>query len=374
MQISFIEVVNAYYICRRNKRSDLSAIEFEFNLEKNLYELYIDLKVGAYQIMPHTVFIIEKPKPREIWAAQFRDRIVHHVLYNRLAPLFLPSFIESSYACIPKRGSLKASSDLKKGIRAFGGIHSSGYYLKADIANYFVSIDKNILWKILEKKIHDNVTKNYTKQIVFHDLLFNPSVKFKKNQASLLPRHKSLFNAPLDKGLPIGNLTSQFFANVYLNELDQFVIKILGFSTSSYFRYVDDFILLSDNKIELQQALHKINFFLRDCLKLKLHPNKVSIGKLEKGIDFVGYFHRYDQRFLRKNVVNKIFFRICEQVNHPSQNPIKFRQAINSYLGRLKHCKSYQLRKKLYNKIASDLRSTQGKWVTNKNYLKIKIR
>jgi RNA-directed DNA polymerase len=347
MKISFQEIVVAYYDCRKNKKNKMSSLSFELNLEANLFTLYEDLLRGSYKISPHTVFVVEQPKAREIWASSFRDRIVHHILYNRLVSKVVKDFIPTSYACIKNRGTFKALKDLKKGIEKLGGFHPQGYYLKADIHNYFVSIDKNILWNLLDPYLTDKVTRQLAKIILFHDVRENPIKKSKPEVFKRVPAYKSLFFSKKEKGLPIGNLTSQFFANIYLNELDQFVTRKLGYSNLTYFRYVDDFILLSSSKKNLKKDLLKIEVFLLQKLQLKLHPYKVKIDSLEKGVDFVGYFHRYNQVFIRPRIIQKFKSIKNQYLKGLYRNHTRFQQQLNSYLGRLKWAKTFTLRKNI---------------------------
>ena len=138
MELTFEELVNAYFDCRKGKRKSIHAIAFEFELEKNLFDLYEDLISGNYQISRSIAFVVEQPKIREIWAATFRDRVVHHVIYNRLAPRFYPSFIRNSFACIPGRGTLDGSNYLWAGMRSITrNWNQSAYYLQGDVRSFF---------------------------------------------------------------------------------------------------------------------------------------------------------------------------------------------------------------------------------------------
>jgi hypothetical protein len=205
----------AYFDCRRGKRNTLYAWNFEFDLERNLFDLYETLKNETYQISRSIAFVVEQPKIREIWAATFRDRVVHHVIYNRLAPKFYPGFIRNSFACSPGRGSLDGSSHLWAGMRSLTrNWQRPGYYLGADVRNFFVSIHKPTLFEILKPKIPEPWLLNLTSQVLFHDPRINCTLKSTREAFDRVPKHKSLRNTPSEVGLPIGNLTSQFFANV----------------------------------------------------------------------------------------------------------------------------------------------------------------
>ena len=223
MELEFEEVVNAYFDCHKGKRNTIHAQSFEFHLEKNLFNLYQDLISGQYKISQSIAFVVEQPKVREIWAGTFRDRIVHHIIYNRLSPRFYPSFIRNSFACIPERGVLDGSDRLWSGMRSITrNWNESCYYLQGDVRNFFVSIDKEILFSMLIPKIQEPWLTALVSQVIFHDPRTNCILKSKRPAFDRVPRHKSLMNAAANKGLPIGNLTSQFFANVYLDALDTF--------------------------------------------------------------------------------------------------------------------------------------------------------
>lgn len=252
--LSFEDLVDAYFTCRENKRNTRSALAFEENLERNLIDLYHDLVDGSYTIGPSTCFVITRPKPREVWAANFRDRIVHHLLYNRVAPRFYASFIADSCACIPGRGTLYAARRLESKVRSITENWSKlAFYLKCDIANFFVSIDKRRLAAQLDERIHEPWWRALAHKILFHDPRVDVFVQGERERLALIPPHKSLFNQDADHGLPIGNLSSQFFANVYMNALDQHVKHVIG--ARHYIRYVDDFVLLHESPRWLAAAL-----------------------------------------------------------------------------------------------------------------------
>jgi hypothetical protein len=356
MELQFEEVVKAYFDCRRRKRKSLHALDFEFNLEKNLFQLYEDLVDGNYQVSQSIAFVIEQPKIREIWSATFRDRVVHHVIYNRLSPRFYPGFIRNTFACIPERGSLDASNHLWAGMRSITqNWQKPAYYLGADVRNFFVSIHKRMLFELVNKKITEPWLKDLTAQVIFHDPRTNCLLKSKNEAFARVPRHKSLWHTPLDRGLPIGNLTSQFFANVYLNELDQFVKHTL--KAKYYYRYVDDFIILHESSDYLNDCFARAEEFLKDSLKIELHPFKKRLGLLDQGIDFVGYFHKPYRRYPRKRTAN----RLKSVVNRWKMNPQEYspdaltqmRNSVNSYFGLIRQTSSYRMRKHLGDEIQS---------------------
>lgn len=203
---SFEELVIAYFDCRKNKRNTLQAMEFEIDREKNLMDLYLELIEDRYEISRSIAFVVTQPKIREIWAAGFRDRIVHHLIYNRLFPKISPSFIRDSFACIEGRGSIDAIERLSAGIRSLTENHTKPcYFLQADIRNFFLSIDKNILAGILKPHLQESWFEKLVHQVLYHDPRVGCWAKSPKDAFDRVPRHKSLWHTPEAKGLPIGN-------------------------------------------------------------------------------------------------------------------------------------------------------------------------
>ena len=356
MDISLEEVAVAYFDCRRHKRNTLHQLEFEFELEKNLFNLYQELLGGEYQIGSSVAFVVEQPKIREIWSATFRDRVVHHVIYNRLSPRFYPGFIRNTFACIPGRGSLDASNYLWSGMRSITrNWKKPAYYLSADVRNFFVSVHKPSLYDLLSRKIHEPWFMDLVRQVLFHDPREGCIVKSTREAFDRVPSHKSLWNTPSERGLPIGNLTSQFFANVYLNELDQFVKHHLR--AKYYYRYVDDFVILHESPDYLNACFDQASRFLRDWLRLELHPFKKRLGLVDQGVDFVGYFHKPYRRYARRRTVQ----RAKSVVDRWRMNPegfgaealIELRNSTNAYMGLIRQTSSYRFRKHLGDRVNS---------------------
>ncbi len=326
---SFEELVVAYFDCRRNKRNTPNALAFERDLERNLRTLHTELLAGIYQPRRSICFVVTKPKPREVWAADFRDRVVHHLLYNRIGQRFERSFIADSCACIPGRGTLYAVKRLESKIRSITQNWSKpAYYLKCDVANFFVAIDKRILAQLLATRLQEGWWLNLAVKVLFHDPRPGADVQSGPAKLALIQPHKSLWTQPAHLGLPIGNLSSQFFANVYLNELDQFVKQRLR--VRRYIRYVDDFVLLDESAQWLNYARAEIEAFLPDRLALHLNPRKTVIQPVERGVDFVGQVVKPWRRMLRRRTFNESL----RQLREARQADI-YRSA-NSYFGLLR--------------------------------------
>lgn len=339
----FTELVQAYFDCRKHKRNTASALEFEQNLEKNLLNLYDDLLDGTYRPGTSICFVITRPKAREVWAADFRDRIVHHLFYNKISPRFYASFIADSCACIPGRGTLYAAKRLDSKVRSITQNWSvPAFYLKCDLANFFVSIDKDVLFAQITKKVTETWWLELARTILYHDPRLDYEFRGKPESIESVPAHKRLTNQPGNLGLPIGNLSSQFFANIYLNELDQYIKHRIG--AKYYIRYVDDFLLLHHSPQWLNAALEEINTFLPSKLNANLNPTKTILQPIDRGVDFVGQVVMPWRRITRKRAVNEAIRRINITLDS------ELLEVANSYFGLLGQAsKSHKSRAKLAN-------------------------
>jgi RNA-directed DNA polymerase len=323
---SFSALVQAYLDCRASKRNTASARAFEQNLEGNLCTLFDELAGGTYRPGRSICFVITRPKPREVWAAQFRDRIVHHLVYNHVAARFHAGFVAGSSACIPGRGTLYAAKRLEAGVRSVSQNWSRpAHYLKCDLANFFVAIDKHVLHHQLARRIHEPWWLWLTDIILFHDPRQNVELRGRAELLARVPPHKSLFNAPADTGLPIGNLSSQFFANVHLDALDQHCKHQLR--ARQYVRYVDDFILLHESPEWLASAHAQIRDWLPQRLGAHLNPTKTIQQPVDRGIDFVGQFLKPWRRTTRPRTLHNGIQRLATM---PAEDLF---EAGNSYLG-----------------------------------------
>ena len=308
---SFELLLRAYLDCRKHKRNTGSALAFEQDLERNLWKLHQELIDGSYAPGRSICFVITRPKPREVWAAEFRDRIVHHLLHNQIAPRFYARFIADSCACIPGRGTLYAAERLESKVRSITQNWSRpAHYLKCDLANFFVSIDKGILRDLLARHISEPWWMQLAETILFHDPRQNYVLRGDSALLERVPPHKRLTSQPAHLGLPIGNLSSQFFANVYLDVLDQYVKH--GLRCRHYIRYVDDFVLLHESPQWLNAAKAGIEALLQDRLVARLNPRKTVLQPIERGIDFVGQVIKPWHRTTRRRTFNEALRRARE--------------------------------------------------------------
>ena len=349
-------VFDAYFDCRKAKRNSINQLRFEADLETNLVQLYNDLHDGSYKIGRSLTFIITHPKIREVWAADFRDRVVHHIIYNAVSDRHHRRFIRDNYACIPDRGT-------HDGLRRVSGFARSitqnwmtpAYFLRADVANFFNSIDKKILIDLAERYVPEDWLRVLIRQVVLHDPRTNYSMRSPRHLFNCVPKHKSLLHAPDGKGLPIGNLTSQFFANLYMNELDQFTKHVL--KVKFYGRYVDDIVLFHEDPDVLNDWYQRMDDFLKTNLMLRLHPNKKHLNYVDKGIDFIGFIIKPGRTYLRRTSLDKCHqkIRAWERKGSPidPETLQDISMSLNSYLGMLRQVDGYNARKSICDRVGS---------------------
>ena len=375
MADSFEELIEAYRSCRGNKRNSNYALDFEFNWESRLCSLEKRIGNETYKPGYSTCFVITYPTVREVFAAEFMDRVVHHYLINKIEPKIDKTFINDSYACRRNHGSIAGALKLRKYLNKITRNQTSkAYFMQLDIKSFFYNIDKTLLYDILINHVKKlkfstdefNEISWLSQVIIFNDPSKHYIIKGDPKLFNTLPKGKSLFTNPPNKGLPIGNLTSQFFANLYLNEVDQFIKREL--KIKYYLRYADDMILLSDDKDELFMAKEKIQRFLEDKLILRLKDEKTKFGSVYDGIDFLGYFVKPNYVLSRKRVVSNLKKKLyyfnsgflinrtyCNEEAVPLHNPPSYDEiaticsSINSLFGHLKWANSFNLRQDIYN-------------------------
>ena len=363
--IPIAELFEAYQSCRRNKRNTTNALAFELDYEHNLVELLEEINNRTYNPGKSIAFIVDKPVKREIFAADFRDRIVHHLLINKINLFFEKEFIFDSYACRAGKGTHLGIRRIDRFIRKCSKNYIRDcYVLKMDIKGFFMSIDRSILYQRLESFL----SKKYTLQdyeivldlcrkIIFYDPAHNCSIKGYHSDWDSLPADKSLFHSRPGCGLPIGNLTSQVFANFYLNSFDHFMKHSVGLCY--YGRYVDDIVIVHQNHAYLTTLISVAGDYLQRELGLKLHNRKTCLKHYIYGVKFLGAIikpHRiYIANRTKGNFYNTIQkFNAVAQDHKPNRTELAaFRSSINSYLGIMKHYSTYRLRRHLIFKFLS---------------------
>ncbi len=353
------ELFQAYFGCRRTKRNTHNALKFEVDYEANLFQLKEEIESGDYYPGRSIAFIVNKPVKREIFAADFKDRIVHHWLINKLNPLFENLFIPNSFACRVGKGTHYGVQRADSFIKACSRQYTADcYILKLDVQGFFMHINRKVLFTMLERFIHQHYVHSdkalvleIARKIIFNNPTQNCIVKGDKNGWEGLPKNKSLFHSPQDCGLPIGNLTSQVFANFYMHAFDAYVTKDLGLR--NYGRYVDDFIIVHQDKSYLKSLIPQLSNFMQCSLQLTLHPKKIYLQHYSKGVKFLGTVIKPNRIYIANRTKGN-FYNAIEKQNRIIQchTPTKleryaFLSSMNSYLGIMNHYKTYKLRRRL---------------------------
>jgi hypothetical protein len=362
-----LDIFDAYYDARRNKRTKHTSIVFELSYESHLLQLHQELINKSYVPWKSTCFIIHDPVKREVFAANFRDRIVHHLIYNYIYDIFDTRFINDSYSCRVGKWTHYGVQRVDHFIRSCSRSYTkNAYILKLDVKGFFMSIDKHILWNLIQHRLEQKKSilsidfdrlSWLIEMIVFHDPTCEVVVQSKPSDRMWLPSDKSLFQSWPDIWLAIWNLTSQLFANIYLHHLDVFVKKIL--KCKYYGRYVDDFILIDESKEYLKECIPRIRKFLLQELWLTLHPKKIYLQDHTKGVKFLGayikpyrtYIHRRTLGSMRDKMYD---YTICKYIW--AEQIQKSIATLNSYLGMMKHYSSYNIRKKILKNMPPSLK------------------
>jgi len=319
----------AYSKAKRGKTLKDYVLEFQKNLKQNLLELRNELLLQTYKPRPLKTFILRDPKTRKISKSDFRDRIIHHAICNLIEPVFDKTFIHDSFANRPRKGTINAIKRFDQFKRKVSKNNTvKCFILKADIKSYFDAVDHDILLRMLDEKIKD-------KRIIWLII-------------QILNNHQG---KQVGKGMPLGNLTSQFFANVYLNELDQYVKHTL--KAKHYIRYVDDFVILHRSSKQLEVYKNKIDIFLKDMLGLKLHPDKSQILKLDKGVNFLGFRIFYHHKLLVKKNTRKFEKRmeqLRQQYKFEKVEREKIIEKFEGWLAYSNHANMHKYRRKITSK------------------------
>lgn len=332
--VSFENLLKAAKKAQKNKRFKEEILAFNANLETELLTLQIQLKTKTYQAGEYRTFYIKEPKKRLISAAPYRDRVIHHALCNVIQPIFERSFIDHSYANRVGFGTHRALQKCVKLTRQYQ------YVLQCDIQKYFPSIDHEILKSLIRRKIKCPETLWLIETIIDHSNPQESPLLYFSNDDLLTPTQRR-------KGLPIGNLTSQFFANIYLNSFDHFVQEKL--KISGYVRYVDDFALFSNEKEELEQARQAVENYLAD-LRLKIHPIKSQLFKTKLGVSFLGFRILPDYIRVKSDALRRTNRRLKQMQLAYQQHKmslVKIKHSIQSWIAHLKQGNTWNVCKKL---------------------------
>ena len=338
----------AYYDCLNRKRNTPAAILFECNRESLLCDLLDEINSRTYTISKSVAFVVTHPKPREIFAPSFKDRIIHHYISLRLSPIVKELAISRTYSCMKGRGTLMAQTELRDEIiRATENYTKDAWIAKFDISGFFGNINKEILWG----KVSEIILEHYygrdksdllwlVKMSIYNRPELNCEIHGDRNLWSLISDEKSLFKGDGTKGIAIGKVDSQIYANIYLNRLDHYVSDKFG---TGYGRYVDDFYIVSASK---KMILHECSN-IRKILyleKLALHPKKFYMQPVRHGCDFIGMVIKYDRIYIRNRTIKSMFQRVSGMIFSEENISV-----LNSYLGYMKHTNEYAMKRMLVN-------------------------
>jgi hypothetical protein len=357
----------SYLQARKNKRNTHNQLVFELNQETNLHQLAKTIFDRKYTPQPCIAFIIQKPVIREIFAADFTDRVIHHFIYRCIYPIIDNKLIHDTYSCRVGKGTLFGINRARGFMRSCSqDFTKDTYFLKLDIEAYFMNMNHDILFeKVLEmlppNKINflgiSRETLIYLiRQTIFNNVAENCRIKGSKSDWLGLPPSKSLFNYPNNTGLPIGNLTSQVFGNVYMSTFDHFVRKEM--KINYYGRYVDDMLFFHNEKSHLESLIPQFSNFLLSHLNLKVHPNKIVLKSIEEGIPFLGQIIKPHATFAGSRTKLN-FYHAIQEINKIMAVVPEFtwkqlcdiRATLNSYLGCMQHANSFNLRKAMLGKL-----------------------
>ena len=371
------DLYRAYIDARRHKRSRAYQRAFEADMDARLDALADALYARRYVPQPSSCFIVFDPKQREVFAAEFSDRVVHHLYYNYVAEMMERTFIADSYSCIPHRGTHYGIHRLEQHIRrASLGYSRPCYVLKGDIQGYFIHIERKRLLEITLRLIDTMATHyrsrhtherwsdcrdiDFLKYLSEVIIMLDPTADCRRlcsaDDWRGLPDSKSLFCSPEGCGLPIGNLTSQLFSNVYLGEFDQFAKRDLR--CRHYGRYVDDFYVVSHDKAWLEGLVPKFERYLDIVLGLHLSPAKTSVVDAARGVEFLGAFVKPHRTYISHTSLRRMRRKLRALQRYADdyagesepllwQVAYRLSAALNSYCGVLRHWSTYRLRRKL---------------------------
>lgn len=349
------DILAAHYDCHRGKASSPDAIRFEMNLFENIAELTNAINTRTYEPLPSITFVVSRPVYREVFAANYRDRVIHHYIALRLEPLFESVFSDRTYNCRVGKGQLygikQLAADIKKESESYT---KPCWYLKCDMKGFFMSIPR----KELADKIDAFIVENYhdedvedlrylSRATIMNDPTKHCIYRSSKEEMVKVPPNKTLRGANQGCGLPIGNLTSQHDANFWLNDFDWMLEATLHIF--SHGRYVDDFFMIHQDKQILLNAIPVIRIYLAQK-GIILHPRKIELQSIYKGITFTGMVVKRNRIYVSNRMVAN-FQNLTHHMNTlPDNYTIEqlehYVSSINSYLGLMRHCDSYTIRKR----------------------------
>ena len=346
---------NAFYEARKAKRRTRDERNFEVFLPENLKKLASSIILRQYEPSRGIAFITRRPVIREIFAAPFRDRVIHHFLFNQCAEWWDRRFIYDSYSCRKGKGTLFGIQRLKHHIRSVSQNYSKKtYVIKMDIQGYFMSLPRKALYERivwgLDRQFADNEARKDLLKYLWRKIIFDDPIKGVKRRGSIhdwdnLPDSKSLFRQKPGFGIVIGNLTSQLLSNIYLDQLDRYVIHTLGYK--HYGRYVDDFyIVVTEDKLtQAKRDIEKIRKYLKS-INLTLHPKKTKIQEINRGVEFLGVVI-YPYRIVMGKRYKTHFYEAAAEVGMGRKGI----ETVVSYLGHARHFDGQKLASRIFERV-----------------------
>ncbi|MBI3824417.1 MAG: RNA-dependent DNA polymerase [Candidatus Rokubacteria bacterium] len=339
---SFENLYEAFRRARKGKRCRADVAAFEFDLESNLLTLQRELLTETYRPGGYRNFVVREPTERTISAAPFRDRVVHHALCRVIEPLFDRVFVPHSFANRTGKGTHRAMDRCRSLIGRYR------YVLKADVSKFFPSVDHEILYALLVKRVRDAPASRLMRLI----LDSGAGVLADEYRMTWFPGDTLLGPLGRARGIPIGNLTSQFWANVYLHELDRFVVGSLG--RDAYVRYVDDFLVFGDDKSKLHELRCRIEEFLA-TLRLTLHPRKTRVFPVTAGVPFLGFVHYRRHVRLKRDGVKRFVRRMRRYQRAFAEGGLpvpRLTASIQSWIAHASYGHTFRLRAALLSRCA----------------------
>lgn len=343
------EVIAAYFDCRRNKRNTANQLRFEMNYESECIKLWEDIESRSYEPRRSIAFVVEKPVKREIFAADFRDRVVHHIIARHLYPHMERQFHADSYATQKGKGTLYGIKRVERHLRDCSEWYTRDcYIMKTDIQGFFMSISKQRLYdstmaftrKHYSGQMLDDL-EYLIRKTIFNRPEKNCILKVPRSRWEGLPANKSLFGTDGTRGLPIGNLTSQLMALLFLDPLDHLVTEQWG--VKYYGRYVDDMVMIHPSREYLTEVREKMRSWLK-ARELTLHPKKMYLQHCSKGVLFVGGMIKPGRKYISRRTVRNLMQKIhtineemAQEGEIPQYRLMSIRSTVNSYFGTMRH-------------------------------------
>lgn len=356
--VTIDEVYDAYYDCCKRKGSTPGCIEYQMNYIANNYQLYVELNSMSYEISKSKAFCVTRPKLREVFCADFRDRIIHHLLAIKFTDILESEMTDKAYACRKGKGTDYGIADVKREIKRVSENYTKeAWVLKGDLQGFFMSINRSLLYNLLEKTIRAKYHRSdiewwlwLWRKVVLHDPTKSCVRVGDLSLWDKLPANKSLFTCGEGKGLPIGNLPSQLLANLLLSQFDKLVMKRVG-KDGGYGRYVDDFVVISMDKKLLLNILQESRCYLLKELGLTLHPRKVSLQRATSGVRFTGALIRPGRALPNSRTIehlHDVIDRFGIESDPKGEVLHRYVGRINSLMGVLGHFNTYNIRHKTW--------------------------